>query len=196
MTATRKQKLPPKAQPRATPPADEELLETGDSPYQKAKEQLGVNSDELYAYLRTHRLEHTSLTLGYYLLRAQREMGMSQSDVAGRTGTTSEMAITRSFLSALLGGRSGVRAETWRRIANALECNVLEFYIAENWLDPSDISAYNVPNAHLLLPIAAKLDQVAPEHRQAVVQMIGAVVDTVLIQETTPTKRSKTTSSA
>src|SRR5215217_6199388 len=104
----------------------------GDSPYQRAKEAHGGRiGDEFYNYLREHRLDDTSLCLGYYLQRAQREQNLNQADVAERTRTKNEPPITRSFLSAILGGRSGIRADTWVRIADALDANPLEFFIAE-----------------------------------------------------------------
>jgi hypothetical protein len=161
---------------------DDEL--TGDSLYKRAKDQFGEDKDGLYEYLRVHRLNDPSLCLGYYLMRAQREMNLNQSDVAERTGTRTEQPISRSFLSAALSGRSGIRADTWARIAHAVDANPLEFFISEGWIDSGHIAAYQVPAANIILPLATKLEQIKGRQQQlAAVSMLTAVLDTVLIQQ-------------
>lgn len=187
----------PSRKPRkavSAPARQEEPL--GDSQYRRAKDRFGEDDDALYEYLRYHRLEDTTLCLGFYLMRAQRELNLNQADVAERTRTKNDPPITRSFLSVLLGGRSGIRADTWVRIANALDANPLEFFIAEGWIEPGHISSYQVPHSDLMLPLATKLDEVRPEFRQSAVAMIVAVIDTVLLQQKTLEGRSGVTSSA
>jgi len=171
---------------------DDDVQLPGDSRYQRAKEEFGEDKDGLYDYLREHRLQDPSLCLGYYLMRAQREMNWNQTDVAERTRTRTEPPITRSFLSAGLSGRSGIRADTWVRIANALDANPLEFFIAEGWIDVGHIAAYQVPAANVILPIATKLEQIQGRQQQiAAVAMLGAVLDTVLLQQATQNPREK-----
>lgn len=164
---------------------DDEQIE-GNSLYVQAKDRFGEDKDGLYDYLREQRLNDPSLCLGYYLLRASREMNWNQADVAERTRTRTEPPITRSFLSAALSGRTGIRADTWVRLANALDANPLEFFISEGWIDTGHIAAYQVPAANVILPLATKLEQIQGRQQQlAAVAMLGAVLDTVLIQQST-----------
>lgn len=163
---------------------DEEVR--GGSVYARTREQFGEDEDAFYDWLREHRLEDVTLTLGYYLMRAKRDMNLNQTDVAERTRTRTEPPITRSFLSASLAGRSSTRADTWVRIAHALDANPLEFFIAEGWIDPGHIAAYQVPAANVILPLATKLEQIKGRPQQlAAVAMLGAVLDTVLLQQAT-----------
>jgi hypothetical protein len=168
------------------PPVEEDEPIAGDSLYMRAKERFGDDKEGLYEYLREHRLDDPSLCLGYYLMRALREMNWNQADVAERTRTRTEPPITRSFLSAALSGRSGIRGDTWVRLANALDANPLEFYIAEGWIDTGHIAAYQVPASNVILPLASKLEQIKSRQQQlAAVAMLGAVLDTVLLQQNT-----------
>lgn len=172
-----------KATAAALDASDDELLDEGDSPYKRAKEQFGEDKDGLYDYLREKRLDDPSLCLGYYILRARRERNLNQADIAERTRTRTDPPITRSFLSAALSGSSGIRADTWVRIAHALDANPLEFFISEGWIDPGHIAAYQVPTANVILPLATKLEQVQGRQQQlAAVSMLSAVFDIVLLR--------------
>lgn len=172
--------------------AEEDTELSGDSSYQRAKDRFGDDKDGFYDWLREHRLDDVTLCLGYYLERAKREFNWNQTDVAERTRSRTEPPITRSFLSATLSGRSGIRADTWVRIANALEANPLEFFIAEGWIDVGHIAAYQVPAANVILPIATKLEQIKGRQQQiAAVSMLGAVLDTVLLQQATQNQHEK-----
>jgi hypothetical protein len=153
---------------------------TGESPYSKAKIHYRHDSDAFYEYLRTHRLEDATLCLGYYVERAKRERGWNQTDIAERTKTPTDPPLTRSFISAALAGRTGVKADTWKRVADALEANPLEFYLAQGWLDPGDIAAYQVPHASLLMGVSRLMDQVDPENYQPFLDMVKAMIDVVL----------------
>jgi hypothetical protein len=67
-----------------------------------------------------------------------------------------------------------------------MDANPLEFFIAEGWIETSHIAAYQVPAANIILPLATKLEQIQGRSQQlAAVSMLGAVLDTVLIQQST-----------
>lgn len=160
------------------------------SPYREAEQNYVNDQDGLFEYLRQHRLDHSSLCLGYWLLYADRVLGMNQSDVARRTGVWKDGEVvvpelTRGFLSALLSGRTRSTPDTYTRIARAVGANPLEFFLAEGWIDPSDIVAYSLPHANEWQPIAKKLDAVPPLDRPKVVVLVGAIIDTVLAERRT-----------
>lgn len=156
----------------------------GESLFKRMRTQYGADEEGFYGWLREHRLEDTSVCLGYYLYRAARELNLNQADVAARTGTKNDPPLTRSFISALLGGRSGIRADTWVRIAKACDANPLEFFQAEGWIEQGDISAYKVPNANMMLTLARKLDQFSPAFQSTFITMAEAMADTLLQQQT------------
>ena len=160
-----------------------EVTQPTGSPYQQALSRFDADRDGLYRYLEEHRLEDPSLCLGYYLERAKRELGLNQSEVADRTGSRTEPPVAKQFLSAILAGRSGVRPETYVRIASVVGANPLEFFIASGWVDPADIAAYQVPGAEQLGSIARKLEQLEPGYRRSATALVEAVLDTVLLRQ-------------
>lgn len=157
----------------------------GESPYRDAEERFVNDPDGLYQYLREHRLDDPSLCVGYWLMRADRELGMNQSDVARRTAVIRDGQIvvpelSRGFLSALLSGRTRATPDTYTRVARAVGANPLEFFLAEGWVDPADIATYSMPHANEWQPIAKKLDAVPPTERRKVVALVGSIIDTLL----------------
>ena len=68
------------------------------------------------------------------------------------------------------------------RIANALDANPLEFFIAEGLIQPGHIASYHVPLSNLLVPLAKKLDRIDPKQRPQVVTMLMAVLETIANQ--------------
>lgn len=184
------------AAPRPVELDDEEMDEgNGQSLYRRMKTQYGDDEEGFYRWLREHHLEDTSVCLGFYLKRAERELNLNQADVAARTGTRDEPPLTRSFISALLRGRPGIRADTWVRIAKACDANPLEFFLAEGWIEQGDISAYKVPHANMMLGLARKLDDFSPAFQQTFITMAEAMADTLLQQQTLvegSTKRAST----
>lgn len=171
-----------KTVPAKSPELD--IEESGDSLYKRMRAHYGADDDAFYRWLAKSRHEDTSVCLGYYLKRAERELNLNQADVAARTGTDREPPLTRSFISALLAGRSGIRADTWVRIAEACDANPLEFFIAEKWIKPGHIAAYQVPNANMLLSLARKLDDFSPAFQHTFITMAEAMADTLLSQQT------------
>lgn len=162
---------------------EEERRQPRDSDYHKAKDRFGPERrDEFYEWLRENRLNSPDLCLGFYLERAKREENLTQRDVAERTGSRNQAPITRGFLSAILGGRSGILPPTWRRIADALNANVLEFYIAEGWIDPSAIAAYQVPQNQLLVMIANEVERVPPDMQTHVMALVRGMISTLMAQ--------------
>lgn len=150
------------------------------TPYRTAQRNFANDEDGLYEYLEKNRTEDLTLCLGYYLMRADRMLGMNQSDIASRTGAPGVEPVSRGFLSAMLSGRTKAAPETITRIARAAEANPLEFFTAMGLIDPSDIAAYQLPEARDWMPIAKKLINVPLAQRPRVVALVGAVIDTVL----------------
>lgn len=158
-----------------------------ESPYRDAEQKFN-DPDELFDYLREHRLDDASLCLGYWLMYADRELGLNQSDVARRTAVVKDGEVivpelTRGFLSAVLSRRTRATPDTYTRIARAVGANPIEFFLAEGWVDPSDITAYSLPHANEWQPIAKKLDAVPPTERRKVVALVGSIIDAVLMDK-------------
>lgn len=158
-----------------------------ESPYRDAEEKYENDPDALYDYLREHRLDDPSLTLGYWLKHADRVLGLNQSDVTRRTAVVKDgdvvvPELSRGFLSAVLSRRTRATPDTYTRIASAVGANPLEFFIAEGWIDPSDIVAYSLPHASDWQPIAKKLDAVPAADRRKVVALVGSIIDAALTE--------------
>lgn len=146
------------------------------SAYREVEERFSRDQDELYDYLREHRLEEITLCVGYWLMFAERELNRNQTEVAA------EMGVSRGFLSLVLSGQSKAQPGTYTQMARAVGANPIEFFLAEGWLEPADLKAYSLPFASDWAPIAHKLDAVPPAQRRNVVVLVGAVLDTVLQQ--------------
>jgi hypothetical protein len=137
-----------------------------ESPYRKAERELGAGTDEFWEYLEAHRREDPSLCIGWALMRASRYLNIDQAAVAdrtasvGRDGTVLVEPITKSFVSAMISGRSRVSPQTYTRLAAACEVNCLEFYLAEGWIQPEEIGAFSVPGREEALPILQRLAQI------------------------------------
>lgn len=159
---------------------------TDGSPYREAEARFRNDTDGLFLYLRDHRLEDPSLCLGYWLMRADRELGMNQSDVAARTAvyrgaTVVIKPLTRGFLSAVLSNRTRATPDTYTRIARAVGANPIEFFLSEGWIDPADVTVYSLPHASDWSPIAQKLDMVPVSERPKVVALVSSIIDAVLM---------------
>src|SRR5215212_8843364 len=100
---------------------------TSDSPYRRAVIDLGDGSDQLWEYLESHKHEDASLAVGWALERAKRFFNRDAASVAQRTavldssGNLVEEPISKSFVSALLSGRSKASPPTYTRLAHAAE---------------------------------------------------------------------------
>lgn len=147
------------------------------------------DEDGFFEWLKIHRLESPDVCLGYHLKRVAREHNLDQVSIADRTAVNGQPPLTRSFISAMLSGRSGVRPDSWLRLADALDTNVIEFYLAEQWLTPSDIAAYQVPHAARYADLTALLDKVPDEVQRAAIALCKAVLETVIQQQKTNTKK-------
>jgi hypothetical protein len=159
-----------------------------ESKYRAAEATYGRNTDALFAYLHEHRLEDLTLCLGYWLLYADRTLGLNVSDVAarakrpvdtrveGEAATVVEEPLSRGFLSAILSGRSKAKPQTFRRIAEVIGCNPLEFGLADGWFDEVDIRNYKLPSAGDFSPVARELDDIPIGERRKVVALMLAIV--------------------
>ena len=133
--------------------------------------------DQLFEYLEQHRLKDITLCVGYWLVWAERNLNMNQSDVADAAG------VTRSFISSLLSGRTLSKPETFERIARATGANPVEFLVAAGLVEPSDILAYQVPGRADLQVLADKLIHIPAHKRQKYVTLAASILD-LAIDET------------
>lgn len=127
---------------------------------------------------------------------------MDQAQIAALTeerdssGVVTSPAIGKSFISAMLYGRSKVGPENYKRLARALQVNVVHFHIAEGWEDISDAAAFDLPDRDLTLPIIRKLMELPVDQRPHGRAVVLAVLDSIYAahqaasapqpQETTP----------
>lgn len=144
---------------------------TSDSPYREAERQYGTATDALWEYLEANKHEDGSIAVGWALERARRYFHLDQQQIAQGTaiydgrGNLLQEPISKSFVSALLSGRTKASPPTYVRIARAAQVSPLEFYLAEKWLDAADVAAYDMPEKDVALPIIQKLLDL-PEHRR------------------------------
>ncbi len=87
--------------------------------------------------------------------------------------------ISKSFLSAMLYGRSKVSPENYKRLAEATEVNPLHFYIAEGWIERDQ----SLPVIHTLMSIPP--DQ-RPHARAVVIAVLDSIYQASLHPQTEP----------
>lgn len=165
---------------------------TSDSAYRRAEAEYGTASDELWEYLEKNKHEDGTLAVGWALERARRYFHLDQQTVAQRTaiadgaGNVVEEPISKSFISALLSGRTKAAPPTYARIAHAAQVSPLEFYLAEHWLDPADISAYDMAEKDVALPIIQKLLSLPEWRRPRAKAVVLSVLESLAEAENVP----------
>lgn len=155
----------------------QEPFEPNTSPYTRLRDAVSDQS-EFLDLLYEMRLHHISLCLGYYILRRQLDLNVSQAEAAESIGGN------KGWLDNILKGRNGIAPKQIPVIAHNLDANPVEFLIASQFVDKGDISAYlheaDVPE---LTSIARLLQDIEPKYRPAFVKMINAVADTIKVQQ-------------
>lgn len=155
------------------------------SAYRKAENEFRGRPDDFWHYLEANKHEDWTLCIGWALRRADRFYNLDQQQVAERTavldssGQVMVPAISKSFLSAMLTGRSRVSPDIYSRLAVATEINPLEFYIAERWLSPAEIAAYQMPERELVLPILRRLTTIPRAEQPSARAIVISVLDSV-----------------
>lgn len=160
-------------------------MSTSESPYRKAERELGNNPDAFWEHLEEHKYDHWTLAVGWALKYAERNHHLDQSAVADRTvthdsaGRPVDAAISKSYISAMLSGRSHPPAETYKRLARACGVNPIEFQLAEGWLDHADIAAFNLPEQELVRPILQRLFDTPPQYRPRARALVTSMLDSI-----------------
>lgn len=155
------------------------------SPYREAEALHGTDPDAFFKYLEEHRHDDPSLAVGWALKRAERWYNLDQTAVAARTGVTDrwgveiERPITKSYVSAMLVGRTNVSPGVYRRLAEACHVNVIHFHLAEGWEDEADIAAYSYPDQELAHPILSRIIKLPRERRAHATAVVTAVLDSI-----------------
>lgn len=155
------------------------------SAYRKAENEFRGQPDGLWAFLEANKHEDWTLCIGWALRRADRFYNLDQQQVAERTalldnqGRVLVPAVSKSFLSAMLSGRSKVAPEVYTRLADACGVNPVEFYLAERWLSPAQVAAYQMPERELVLPILSKLTAVPRTEQPAALAVVLSVLDSL-----------------
>jgi hypothetical protein len=161
------------------------VVEGTESLYRKAERELGRDPDAFWEYLERHKHDDRTLCIGWAIKRAERYLNRDQATVAqhtavvDRTGRVLEEPISKSFVSAMLSGRSKVTPQVYVRLAEACEVSELEFYIAEGWTQPASIAAYNTPERAMAQPILARLAALRPDQQPSAVAVVLGVLDSV-----------------
>jgi hypothetical protein len=160
---------------------------TAQSAYREVEARFGPNSDALWEYLEAHRLDDPTLTVGWALLKARRYFGWDNATVAQKTAITNargqviEEPLSKTFISSMLSGKSKAAPNTYVRLARVCEVSPLDFYLAEGWLDPGDIAAYDLPDKETALPVMQRLlalpQEVRPKARAVVLSILDSVYD-------------------
>lgn len=156
---------------------------TPESAYREAEAKFAGRLNELWAYLEQHRQEDPTLCIGWALRRAERFLGLDQSMVAERTAVTDRRGrtivppISKSFVSAMLSGRSKVSPEVYARLARACEVSTVEFFLAEGWLEPADFAALGAADKELTTPLLQRFADIPEEHRPQVRVALLSVLD-------------------
>jgi transcriptional regulator with XRE-family HTH domain len=127
--------------------------------------------DRFYEVIRDHRFEDTTTLLGYWLLSAQRDLNLTQSDVADRVD------ISRGHISSLLRERSTSLPETFTRIARATGHNPLDMMLVLGYINRGDVLSYQLPHSEDWLPIAERLDKVPRSERRKAVALINEILN-------------------
>lgn len=155
------------------------------SAYRRAESQFGTNTDALWEYLEAHRLDDPTLAIGWALLRARRYFNWDNQTVASKTAVSNERGdlieepLSKTFISSLLSGKSSASPSTYRRLAKVCEVSPLDFYLAEGWLDPGDIGAYNLPEREMATPILTRILRLPPYMRARARAVVLSVLDSI-----------------
>jgi transcriptional regulator with XRE-family HTH domain len=155
------------------------------SPYRQAENEYRGRPDDFWDYLESHRLEDPSLAVGWAVKRAERLYNLDQQQIAERTAVTDRdgnvtiPAISKSFVSAMLTGRSNVSPEVYVRLASACEVNELEFYVAEGWTSAAAIAAYQIPERELVLPILHRISALPRSEQPSARAVVISVLDSI-----------------
>lgn len=154
--------------------------------YRQMEAKFGADEDAFFEWLEHNKHEDYTVAIGWALMRARRYYNLDQVQIAGRTRVVDSRGrelvppITKSFISAMLSGRSKVQPDVYERLARACDVNPIHFFIAERWMSPSDVAAFNVPERDVALPLLAKLDQIPEPQRPAARATVLAVLDTLI----------------
>ncbi len=157
-----------------------------ESPYRAAERHFGDDRDALWGWLEQHRYEHPTLMIGWGVERSRRFMNFDQAMIADRTqtykddGSILEPAISHSFVSAMLSGRSKVSPPVYRRLALSMSVNVLDFFTAEGWMDGSDVASYQFPDQEVAYPVVSRILNLPREQRYRAVGVVNAVLDSIV----------------
>ena len=160
-------------------------MTTALSPYRKAEADFANDPDGFFQYLEAHKLDDPTLAFGWAIERSRRYFNRDQAAIADRTavidgrGNVLEEPVSRSYVSAILAGRSRVAPQTYRRFADALEINPVLFFLAEGWLTTADLVAYELPERHSTLPIISKIMDLPPAQQARARALVLAVLDSI-----------------
>lgn len=158
---------------------------TSDSAFRRAERDFQGRPDEFWEFLEEHKYDDPTLAIGWAIERAKRFYNRDQASIAARTavydeqGRILEEPITRSFVSAMLSARSKVSPPVYKRLARATDTNPIDFYIAEGWVDLSDVAAYDLPDSALALPIIQKVMALPQERRPRARAVVLAMLDSI-----------------
>ena len=155
---------------------------TADSPYRRIEAEYGAGTDALWEHLEKNKHEDISTAVGWALERAKRYFHRDQATIAEMSG------LSKSFISALLSGRTKASPGTYTQIARAAEVSPLEFLLADGLIEPADIAAFSMPEKDVALPIIQKLLEL-PEFRRArakavVLSVLDSIAEVPVITET------------
>lgn len=121
-----------------------------ESLYRHSESKFINHPDKLWALLEQDRHDDPTLCIGWALERAKRIINRSKDAVVARTGYYNEQGkkieepISVSTLEDLLSGHYKATPQLYVRLARACEVSVLEFYIAEGWVEAEDIAAFGL----------------------------------------------------
>lgn len=155
------------------------------SAYRKAENDFRGQPDQFWEYLERNKHEDWTLCIGWALRRADRFYNLDQQQVAERTAVVDSNGqvlvppVSKSFLSAMLTGRSKVAPDVYTRLADACGVNPVEFYLAERWLSPAQVAAYQMPERELVLPILTKLTAIGRSEQPAALAVVLSVLDSL-----------------
>lgn len=156
-----------------------------ESAYTLCEREFQDDEDALWEYLENHKYDDPTLCIGWAIKHAKRYRGKNQAAVADTTAVYSDGkkvkdALSPSFISAILGGRSKVSPLAYRRIAAACDVNPLHFLIAEGWVDFSELAAFDMPENTLALPIIQKFFLLPQKVRPSARAVILSVLDSII----------------
>jgi hypothetical protein len=159
------------------------------SPYREMEDQLRGNPNGFWEYLEAHKYDDPTLCLGWAFERTRRFFNFDLSTIAEKTavvdrkGNVIEPAISKSFISAMISGRSKVSPPVYLRLADVCEVSVLDFYLAEGWVRQADIAAYAVPERQEAMPIITRLLGIPKKARPKARAVVLSVLDSIYTAE-------------